>query len=283
VSRLLGGLSPRLFLARHWQKRPLLVRGALPRFRDPLTPDELRRLACEPDVESRLVLVRGGRRPYQLVEGPQHERRLRRLARSHWTLLVQGVDRLVPAASALLGLFSFIPRWRRDDVMVSLAVPEGSVGPHLDNYDVFLIQGMGRRRWGVQKRPERALRNGLDLQVLRRFRPDAEWVLGPGDMLYVPPGVAHHGVAVEDCLTYSVGFRAPSHRALVAAFAEKLLASIPEDRLYADPDLRPARGPCGLERAALERMRRIVRDELRRGLRLDLRRELLELVSAAEA
>ncbi len=254
------------------------MRAALPRFRHPLAPGELLRLACQPDVESRLVLVRAGRRPYQLILGPQRAGRVRRLPATHWTLLVQGVDRLKPAAAALLERFAFIPRWRRDDVMVSFAVRGGGVGPHVDNYDVFLIQGMGRRLWGVERRPERALLGGLELQVLRRFRADASWVLGPGDMLYVPPGVAHHGVALEDSLSYSVGFRAPSHRALVAAFAEKLLASIPEDRLYADPELRPARNPRSLERAALERMRRIVRDEVLRGLQLDLRSELSTLV-----
>ena len=278
--RLLGGLSPRVFLSRHWQKRPLLVRAALPGFRDPLTPRALLELACQAEVESRLVLVRGARRPFERTFGPQDRSRLARLPASDWTLLVQGVDQHVPAAARLLELFAFIPRWRIDDVMVSFAVRGGTVGPHVDNYDVFLIQGRGQRRWQVQRRPDRSLRPGLDLQVLRRFEPDATWVLEPGDMLYVPPGVAHYGVALEDCLTYSVGFRAPSHRTLVAAFAQRLIASIPEDRLYADPDLRPARRMRGIETRALERMQRIVRDEVRRGLRLDMRRELAELIRA---
>jgi 50S ribosomal protein L16 3-hydroxylase len=279
--RLLAGLSPRAFLARHWQKRPLLVRGALPRFRDPLTPGKLLDLACRDDVESRLVVVRGGRRPFERSDGPQDRRRLARLPASDWTLLVQGVDQHEPAAARLLGLFAFIPRWRIDDVMVSFAVRGGTVGPHVDNYDVFLIQGRGRRRWQLQRRPGKMLRRGLDIRVLRRFEPDATWVLEPGDMLYVPPGVAHYGVALEECLTYSVGFRAPSHRALVAAFAERLLASIPDDRLYTDPDLRPARSPRGALGTALRKMRRIVRDEVRRGLRQDLRKELAALVKRA--
>jgi 50S ribosomal protein L16 3-hydroxylase len=278
-ARLLGGLSARAFLARHWQKRPLLVRGALPGFRDPITPYALLQLACRDDVESRLVRVRGGRRPFELGFGPQDERRLARLPAADWTLLVDGVDRHVRGVARLLRRFAFIPSWRIDDVMVSLAVRGGTVGPHVDNYDVFLIQGRGRRRWQVERRPERGLRRGLDLQVLRRFEPEATWVLEPGDMLYVPPGVAHYGIALEDCLTYSVGFRAPSHRALVAAFAERLLASIPDDRLYADPELRPSRSARGIDAQALARMQTIVRDEVRRGLRLDLRRELLRLVS----
>lgn len=280
--RLLGGRQPRAFLSRHWQKRPLLLRAALPGFRDPLTPRALLDLACHAEVESRLVFVRGGRKPYQMIEGPQDPRRLRRLPPANWTLLVQGVDRLVPRVAALLDLFSFIPRWRIDDVMVSFAVRGGTVGPHVDNYDVFLIQGRGRRRWQVQRRPDRSLRRGLELQVLRRFEADATWVLEPGDMLYVPPGVAHYGVALEECLTYSVGFRAPSHRALVALFAERLIESIPEHRLYRDPDLRPARASRGVARRALDRMQEIIRDEARRGLRLDLRTRIAELVSADE-
>jgi 50S ribosomal protein L16 3-hydroxylase len=276
---LLGGLSPRAFLERHWQKRPLFVAGALPRFRDPLTPERLFALACDPEVESRLVRVRGGRRPYEGSDGPQAGDRLRRLPRKDWTLLVQGVDQHVPAVARLLRHFAFLPRWRIDDVMVSFAVAGGTVGPHVDNYDVFLIQGRGRRRWQIQERPERALRRGLDLRVMRRFAPDEERVLGPGDMLYVPPGVAHYGVALEDCLTYSVGFRAPSHRTLVALAAERLIASIPEDRLYGDPELVPREGDA----RALSKMQRIVRDELRRGLRRDFRPDLARIVTRPRA
>ena len=275
--RLLGGLSAAAFLKRHWQKRPLLVRGALPRFRDPVTPQRLFDLACDPDVESRLVRVRGGRKAFERSDGPQEARRLRRLPASDWTLLVQGVDRHVREVARLLRRFSFIPRWRIDDVMVSFAVAGGTVGPHVDNYDVFLIQGRGRRRWQIERQPDLRLRRGLELRVLRRFRPQEDAVLGPGDLLYVPPGVAHYGVALEDCLTYSVGFRAPSHRTLVALAAERLIASIPEDRLYSDPELRPREG----ERRALAKMQRIVRDELRGGLRQDVRDALAPVLRTA--
>lgn len=271
---LLRGLSPRDFLARHWQKRPLLVRGALPRFRDPLTPAALLKLACRDDVESRLVRVSGGRRPFERTDGPQDPRSLSRLPDADWTLLVDGVEQHVPGAAQLQRLFSFIPRWRFDDVMVSFAVRGGTVGPHVDNYDVFLIQGRGRRRWQIQRDPDRALRRGLDLQVLRRFEPEATWVLEQGDILYVPPGTAHYGVALEDCLTYSVGFRAPSHRALVALAAEALIASIPADRLYADPDLKPRQANA----RALSKMQRIVREQLRRGLRRDFKKDLAPIV-----
>ncbi len=259
---LLGGLTPRAFLRRHWQKKPLLVRGAIRDFRDPLSPQALLALATGPDVESRLVLERGGRRPWQVIPGPQDPARLRRLGATHWTLLVQEANRFVPALAGLLERFDFVPRWRVDDVMVSFAPRSGSVGPHVDGYDVFLLQGGGRRRWQIARRFDPACRENLDLSVLRRFTPEREWVLEPGDMLYLPPGVAHCGTALEDCLTYSIGFRAPSHAELVLAFAEEAARALPSSRRYADPDLVPTRHPGALSAAALRRLRGILRQEL---------------------
>jgi 50S ribosomal protein L16 3-hydroxylase len=255
---LLGGLSPGAFLRRHWQKRPLLVRGAIPGFRDPITPAGLLDLAARPGVESRLVLGRGGRRPWQVVPGPLPRALRRRLAPSHWTVLVQGVDAHVPAVADIVERFDFLPRWRVDDVMISLAAPQGSVGPHVDSYDVFLLQGRGRRRWRIARRFEEACRTGLDLRILRRFRAEDEWVLGPGDMLYLPPGVAHHGIALEECLTYSIGFRAPAEADLVAAFLHRLVGAADRQRLYRDPDLAAAREPGEISPAALARLRAIV-------------------------
>ncbi len=277
---LLGGLSPAAFLRRHWQKRPLLVRGAFAKFHDPVTSDRLLTLSLKPDVDSRLVVTRGGRRPFEVSEGPQQSARLRRLPASNWTLLVEDVERHVRGVRALQAGFDFIPRWRFDDVMVSFATPGGGVGPHIDSYDVFLIQGRGRRRWSIDSKARPVYRSGLELEVLRRFQPEATWDLEPGDMLYVPPGLAHCGVALDDALTYSVGFRAPSHRALVAAFAERLLAAVPDDRLYGDADLRPARERTDIERKALTRMRRIIRDEVGRALRFDLADDLRKLLGA---
>lgn len=276
---LLGGLSARSFLRRHWQKRPLLVRGAFPGFQDPVRADELTGLACEDGVESRLVLVRGGARPFQVVPGPLDPRRLRRLPGTHWTLLVQGVDRQVSAVARLRDRFRFVPDWRIDDIMVSLAAPFGSVGPHIDSYDVFLLQGRGRRRWRLQLRPDPALRAGLDLRVLRRFEADADWVLEPGDMLYVPPGIAHHGVALEDSLTYSIGFRAPSHAELLASVLQRRLRAIPASLLYTDPVLGPARQPAEIDRATFARLRRIVSRELESLAGPDLERGLGELLT----
>ena len=261
---LLGGLSPAQFLRRHWQKKPLLIHGAFPGFADPLSPEQLAGLACEEDVESRLVLEHGKGRPWRVMAGPQSPARLRRLPATHWTLLVQGVDRLLPEVAALALCFRFVPDWRIDDVMVSFAPRFGSVGPHVDSYDVFLLQGRGRRRWAIDTRAAPELRPGLDLRILRRFRPEATWVLEPGDMLYLPPGVAHHGVALEDCLTYSIGFRAPSGRELLGAALRRGLAQGDDSHLYRDPDLRPAHHPGEIGAQALHGLRRLAESEWRR-------------------
>jgi 50S ribosomal protein L16 3-hydroxylase len=257
-------IDPVPFLKRYWQKRPLLMRGAFPKFRDPVTRDELAGLSCESDVESRLVMERGGAKPWQVTPGPQQAARLRRLPRSHWTLLVQNVDRFVPGVAALLAPFRFIPDWRVDDVMVSFAPKGGGVGPHVDSYDVFLLQGQGRRRWRIARRGPRDLRPGLDLRILRHFHAEDEWILNPGDLLYLPPGVAHEGVALEECLTYSIGLRAPSLLELLAATQQRLAQEGGAAELYRDPRLAPARLPGEVSRAAVRRMRRLLEGGLRR-------------------
>jgi 50S ribosomal protein L16 3-hydroxylase len=249
---LLGGRSPREFLARTWQKRPLLVRGAWPQPLEPLSVSDLFALAARADCESRLVVRDGAR--WRLEHGPFRAAALRRLPARRWTLLVQGLNHFVPAADRLLRAFRFVPYARLDDLMVSYAAPGGGVGPHVDAYDVFLLQGRGRRRWRIARGGDRELDGRAPLAVLRRFRAEREWVLEPGDMLYLPPGVAHEGTALEPCFTYSIGFRAPSaHELAVAflAFLEDRLA--PDERRYADPGLRPARRPAALEAAFVAR------------------------------
>jgi 50S ribosomal protein L16 3-hydroxylase len=258
VNRVLGGLPARTFLARHWQRAPLLVRGAFPRWRDPVEPEELAGLACEPGVESRLVL----QRPWRVLEGPQRAARLQALPKTGWTLLVQQVDRWLPAVAALRRPFRFLPTWRLDDVMVSYAAKGGGVGPHLDLYDVFLVQGRGRRRWRIAQRSDPALAPGIDLRVLRRFRAEQEWVLEPGDMLYLPPGVAHEGVALEPCLTYSIGFRAPSSADLAMIAAQALVETGARDRLAADRGRAPVRRQGEIDAASLRLLREHLRSEL---------------------
>ena len=242
---LLGGITARAFLARHWQKRLLLVRGAWPGFEDLISVNGLFRLATRDDCESRIV-VRDGRR-WQLRHGPFRPAELRRLPRRNWTLLVQGVNHVVPAADRMMRTFRFIPYARLDDVMVSYAAPGGSVGPHFDSYDVFLVQGGGRRRWRVSRQRDLTLDPRAPLKILRDFHSQQEWVLDPGDLLYLPPRVAHEGTAIDACLTYSIGFRAPSAHELADGFLEFLQERLSfSERRYADPDLRPTVHPAEL-------------------------------------
>jgi 50S ribosomal protein L16 3-hydroxylase len=260
-------MSVARFLREHWQKKPLLVRGAFPRFRDPITPDELAGLACEDAVESRIVRgessVRGkrGAGTWEVTWGPHPESRFASLPDRSWTLLVQEVNRWVPEAALLLDDFSFIPNVRVDDVMVSFAAPGGGVGPHVDSYDVFLVQGQGERRWQWHTTPTKDTRlvPGLDLRVLASFRPEADEVLGPGDMLYLPPGFAHHGVAVTPCLTYSIGFRSPSAGEVWASFGAAARRHEQAARLLEDPPLSPSAHPGAIPRPLLARVREMVR------------------------
>src|SRR5215831_8377519 len=239
---LLGGMSAAQFLRRHWQKKPLLVRKAIASFVDPLSVDALFALAARDDVESRIVLQKRGR--WSLMHGPFRKSVRRALPRHKWTLLVQGVNLHVPAGDALLRRFDFIPYARLDDLMVSFAAPGGGVGPHFDSYDVFLLQAAGRRRWRISGQRNLALEPGLPLKILARFRPQRSWLLGPGDMLYLPPQVAHDGTAVEECTTYSIGFRSPSAQELAVAFLDWLRDRVGVDERYADRDLAPAREPA---------------------------------------
>lgn len=248
---LLGGLSPRAFMRRHWHKAPLLVRQALPGVEPPLAPAALFALAAQEGVESRLVRREGGN--WRLRHGPLPRRALPALRTPGWTLLVQGVDLHVPAAHALLGHFRFVPDARLDDLMVSWASDGGGVGPHLDSYDVFLIQVQGRRRWRIGRVADDALEPGLPLKILRRFEPEQEWLLEPGDMLYLPPRWGHDGVAEGACMTCSVGFRAPAAGEVARELLLRL-AEAQEDHpgaRYADPaqpaTAQPAQVPPALQ------------------------------------
>jgi len=237
---MLGGLTPQEFLGRYWQKEPLLVRDALQEPGQSFSYERLVALAARSRVASRLIVGPRDGASWTVRRGPFAARDFDELPDGGWTLLVQEVDRHVRLLAALLDRFRFIPNWRVDDVMVSHAADGGGIGPHIDRHDVFLIQGSGRRRWRIVSSPveEERFAPGTELPVLAEFEPDREWLLEPGDMLYLPPRIAHEGVAVGACMTYSVGFRTPDPRELCAGFIRQLGPAAFDEIRYADPDLR---------------------------------------------
>ncbi|WP_339667973.1 cupin domain-containing protein [Dasania marina] len=233
------------FLTNYWQKKPLVIRNAIPNFHSPLSPDELAGLACEEDIESRLIVGAGEK--WQLTHGPLADQHFEALPEREWTLLVQAVDHWMPEVASLTDYFNFIPYWRIDDVMVSYAADGGSVGPHYDNYDVFLVQGLGQRRWQIGQycQPDEVHIDNQQLKILQNFKQQDEWLLNPGDILYVPPRYAHWGIGEgEDCMTYSVGFRAPSHGEILSHFCDHQLAQMDELQRYQDPAINTNR-PAG--------------------------------------
>jgi len=240
--QLLGGLSGEEFLSEFWQKKPLLVRKAIVGFKGVVQAPELFALSSRHDVESRLVSRRRG--SWHLEQGPFSRTQIARLPRSGWTLLVHGLNLELPEADALLRRFRFLPYARLDDVMVSYAAAGGGVGPHFDSYDVFLLQGPGQRRWRVGRPREPRLDPKAPLRILSNFRPDKEWLLETGDMLYLPPGWAHDGVALEPSFTYSIGFRAPSHQEVAREFLAFLQDRVALAGTYADRGAKPQRRPA---------------------------------------
>lgn len=260
------GMSPADFLRDYWQKKPLLIRNAFaafsaPDFVSPITPEDLAGLACEDSALSRIVTHERSTSPdghdkWLLRHGPFPEDMFPDMPNHDWTLLVQDVDKWDADVAALIDAFAFLPRWRIDDIMVSFAAPGGSVGAHVDHYDVFLLQAQGHRRWQIDasERPSLEFRNDVELKLLQHFNPDHEWLLGPGDMLYLPPGVPHHGVAQDACLTFSIGMRAPSATELLGDFVDTLAAEADESQRYHDPDLVPAKDPNEIDAAAMARV-----------------------------
>jgi 50S ribosomal protein L16 3-hydroxylase len=264
-SALLGGLSPAAFMRRHWQKKPLLIRQAMPDVVPPADRALLVALAQRDDVESRLVVRDGAR--WTLRRGPLPRRALPAFARPNWTLLVQGVDRHLDAAHALLSRFRFVPDARLDDLMISYATDGGGVGAHVDSYDVFLLQVHGKRRWKVGRVADITPKPGLPLAILADFRPQHDWLLEPGDMLYLPPGWGHDGEAVGECITCSVGFRTDAALPLADALLQRLADAPPEQgdgARYRDPDqpavAHPAQLPQGLVDFAVDALRRRLAD-----------------------
>ncbi|TAN08116.1 MAG: cupin domain-containing protein [Rhodanobacteraceae bacterium] len=262
------GMPPARFLRDYWQKRPLLIRHAFPDFQPPLTPDDLAGLACMEGALARIVSHRqkpkvldAHRRrndgEWTVRTGPFDEALFAQLPETGWTLLVQDVDKWNDDTAALLAHFAFIPSWRIDDVMVSYATDRGGVGAHVDQYDVFLLQGSGRRHWSIDVRPHPDLRfrGDVELKLLRAFHPSHSWILEPGDVLYLPPGVPHDGVGVGECTTWSVGMRAPATGELLLDLAAQLAETLPEAQRFADPDLTPAKQAGEIDAAAIARAR----------------------------
>ena len=261
--QILGGISAREFLRDYWQKKPLLVRQAIPGFESPVSPDELAGLSLEEEVESRLV-IEHGETPWELRRGPFSEDSYQNLPERDWTLLVQAVDQLVPEVAELIEHFRFLPNWRIDDVMVSFAAPGGGVGPHFDNYDVFLLQAHGQRRWRVGQMcdSESKMLKHADLRILADFQGTDEWVLEPGDMLYLPPRLAHFGTAEYACMTYSLGFRAPSAAEVLTHFTDFLAQFLPDEERYSDADMLPIEDPHQIQSDALDRLRAMLTEHM---------------------
>jgi 50S ribosomal protein L16 3-hydroxylase len=249
---LLGGLSVNEFLRNYWQKKPLLIRQAIPGFNGLLDPKQLMSLACTPDAQSRLVENKRGH--WHLQQGPFEPEDLAKLGKSKWTMLLQGLNHSLPEGAELLKLFSFIPHSRLDDLMVSFAPKTGGVGPHFDSYDVFLLQGMGHRRWQISGQKDRTLIPDAPLKILQNFKVEHEWVLAPGDMLYLPPQWAHNGVAEDDCMTYSIGFRTPSYHELAEQFLVYMQDNICIDGMYSDPDLKSQAHPSEISADMLQQV-----------------------------
>lgn len=255
-------LSPEKFLAEYWQKKPLVIKNAFPNFLDPVSPEELAGLACEEDIESRLVFNESDN--WRLQNGPFVEQDFTALSNENWTLLVQAVDQWLPQAKKLLTEVNFIPDWRLDDLMVSYATKNAGVGPHFDYYDVIIVQGLGQRQWQLgQKCDETSpLRADSDLKILSEFSINEEFTLECGDALYIPPGIAHHGRSLGNSLSYSIGFRAPSYTEAVSQYAATICDELSEDKRYNDPDLTPQNALGEISNASMVRMQALLLDAL---------------------
>lgn len=260
---ILGGISAEVFLRDYWQKKPLLIRQAIPNFESPLEGNDLAGLSLEEVVESRIVLEHG-ETPWQLKHGPFDDETYNTLPERDWTLLVQAVDQFSPEVAEVLEHFTFLPNWRIDDVMISFAVPGGSVGPHYDNYDVFLLQAEGQRKWKIGQMcdAQSPLLDHPDLRILDGFEQTDEWTLEPGDMLYLPPRLAHWGIAETDCMTWSVGLRAPSTAEAVTHYADFVARFLPDEQRYGDVDMSPVSNPNYIRPEDIQRLRKLISEQL---------------------
>lgn len=261
---VLGGITAEVFLRDYWQKKPLLIRNAFPNFQSPLDANELAGLSLESEIESRII-IEHGETPWQLLHGPFEEQTYENLPPSHWTLLVQAVDQFIPEVAELQESFRFLPSWRIDDVMISYATQGGGVGPHYDNYDVFLLQAAGQRRWKIGQacNSQSALLKHPDLRILEHFIDTDDWVLSPGDMLYLPPCLAHWGIAEDDeCMTWSLGFRAPSSAEIITHYTDFVARFSPDEDRYSDSQMTLPTNPAEIRNEDIQRLRALINEQL---------------------
>lgn len=260
-----GDISIETFLKEYWQKKPLLVRNAFPDFHPPIDPDDMAGLSLEEDVESRLILEDGKDHKWELWNGPFTEETYETLPEERWTLLVQATDQWVPEMADLLRHFTFLPSWRLDDIMASFAVKGGSVGPHYDQYDVFLIQAEGQRHWqlGPKASEKSALLEGTPLSILQNMDVTDEWTVNPGDLLYIPPKYAHNGIAINECMTFSVGFRAPSEAEVLQGFTDHISDRLSEFTRYSDAECESSESkPARIKSVDTQRIKNIFLSKL---------------------
>jgi 50S ribosomal protein L16 3-hydroxylase len=260
----LGDLPAHEFLAQYWQKKPLLIRQAFKDFTSPISAEELAGLACDEMLESRIIIEKDGRHPWELRTGPFAAQDFTRLPDTHWTLLIQDIEKHLPELTCIIDAFHFIPDWRLDDLMISYAPEYGSVGPHVDAYDVFLLQAQGKRQWKINTHidADAPMLDITALNILQDFEVEQEWILEPGDILYLPPGVAHYGISLGDCITCSIGFRAPTHVELVQSYLQTVIEQIQADKHFSDPDLCTQQFPHEITLQSVAQLKQTVADYL---------------------
>ena len=247
------------FLKNYWQQKPLLIRKGLPKYQSPICAEELAGLACEDFIESRIITENKSKPKWSLENGPFTESHFTNLPKTHWTVLIQGLNKILPEFDDLLHEFNFIPSWRVDDLMASYAAPDGSVGPHIDQYDVFLLQASGKRKWMISSEiiNEDNFEENIPLKIIKNFKAESEWTLEAGDILYLPANVAHYGIGLENCITFSIGFRAPSHTELLTAYIDDHIGEINEKLRYRDPQLSQNINSGEISEAAIDSIQKI--------------------------
>ncbi|MFD2228613.1 cupin domain-containing protein [Alkalimarinus sediminis] len=262
---ILGTITPEQFLKEYWQKKPLLIRQAIPNFECPVSPDELAGLACEPEIESRIIIENHEGNPWHPENGPFDENKFSQLPETNWSLLIQGLDAVVPEISDLLEHFRFIPNWRIDDIMASYAPVNGSVGPHYDYYDVFLLQAQGKRRWLTGQHCDESSKtlNNTPLRILETFETENDWILEPGDMLYLPPQIAHHGISMGDCITLSIGLRSPTHEEVLTSFTDYVCNITVKEKHLDDPNLKLQPNPGEMSTEVISQLQNVIQSYLK--------------------